>query len=145
MRKKKWPTVEEFWTSTLPQEFRLSCQDQADYRKFRIWLRKFIADSNEKPVAFDDEVASRFGSELDICVGDKYEEVGKVNHTDIGIHKWDFTFFMTADELKKFPKDRLPEKVNIPKSFDFSLAERVFITKEELKKREIEEERLRDL
>ena len=145
LRKKKWPSVEEFWSTTEPKEFRLSCQDQADYRKFRIWLRKFIAEQVEKPISFDEEVASRFGSEIDICIGDKYHEVGKVNHTEIGVHKWNFTYFMTADELKKFPKDKLPEKVAIPSSFDFSLADRVFITKEELKKREIEEERLRDI
>lgn len=63
-----------------------------------------------------------------------------MNHTEIGVHKWDFTFYMTPEELKKFPKEKLPEKHLIPKSFDFSLAERVFITKEELKRREMEEE-----
>jgi hypothetical protein len=52
---------------------------------------------------------------------------------------------MSPEELKKMSKEKLPEKLRIPKSFDFSLAERVFITKEELKRREMEEEKLRDL
>lgn len=26
-RRKKWPSIEEFWKSTEPKEFRLSCQD----------------------------------------------------------------------------------------------------------------------
>jgi len=63
-----------------------------------------------------------------------------VNHTDIAVFKYDFTYFMSADELKKLPKDRLPEPLEIPKSFDLSKAERVFITKEELKRRELEEQ-----
>jgi hypothetical protein len=58
---------------------------------------------------------------------------GKVNHSSIGVFKYDFTYFMSPDDLKKFPKDKLPEKLVPPKAFDLSQAERVFITKEELK------------
>jgi len=47
-REKRWPTVEQFWTSTEPQEFRLSCQDQADFRKFRVWIRKILAEVADK-------------------------------------------------------------------------------------------------
>ena len=53
--------------------------------------------------------------------------------------------FMTADELKKIPKEKLPEKLVPPKSFDLRTAERVFITKEELKRRELEQDKLKDL
>jgi hypothetical protein len=51
-REKKWPSVEEFWSSTDPQEFRLSCQDQADFRKFRVWIRKILAEVSEKGKAY---------------------------------------------------------------------------------------------
>lgn len=40
-----------------PKEFRVSCQDQADWRKFRIWLRKAISDSVEKKLSYDEEAA----------------------------------------------------------------------------------------
>lgn len=52
---------------------------------------------------------------------------------------------MSPEDLKKLPKDKLPEKVTAPKSFDFEKAERVIITKEELKRRELEQEKLKDL
>lgn len=47
-REKRWPTIEQFWTSSEPQEFRLSCQDQADFRKFRVWIRKVLAEVADK-------------------------------------------------------------------------------------------------
>lgn len=45
---------------------------------------------------------------------------------------------MTEDELKKLPKDKIPEKLVAPKAFDFSQAERVYMTREELIRREQE-------
>lgn len=38
-RKRKWPFVTEFWASTELHEFRFVCDDRADYRKFKRWLR----------------------------------------------------------------------------------------------------------
>ena len=53
---------------------------------------------------------------------------------------------MSPEELKKFPKEKLPAKITAPKSFDLSLAERVVITKEELKRREMmEQEKLKNI
>ena len=37
-RKRKWPTIEEFWASKEPKQFKLVCDDQADVRKFKRWL-----------------------------------------------------------------------------------------------------------
>ena len=51
---------------------------------------------------------------------------------------------MTPDELKKMKEK--PEKLVSPKSFDFSIAERVIITKEELKQRELmDQEKLKNI
>jgi hypothetical protein len=47
---------------------------------------------------------------------------------------------MTPEEIKKLPDEKKPEPLLMPKSFDLSQAERVIITKEELKKREAEEQ-----
>ena len=63
-----------------------------------------------------------------------YDESGKVN-SNVAVFNWDYTYYMTPDELKKLKEK--PEKLQPPKSFDFSKAERVFITKEELKQREL--------
>lgn len=68
--------------------------------------------------------------------------LGKVN-TDIAIFKYDYSFFMTPEELKK---KGAPSKLVAPKAFDLSQAERIFITKEELKQRELmEQEKLKDI
>lgn len=104
-----------------------------------------LKEAETKTIGFDDEIAQKFGSEVDICLGDNYNEVGKVNQKDIGIFKYDFTYFMNPDDVKKLPKEKQPEKFVAPKSFDFSKAERVIITKEELKRRELEQEKLKDL
>ena len=39
-RHNKWPTVEEFWKSMEPQEFKVYSTDYADWRKFKLWLKK---------------------------------------------------------------------------------------------------------
>lgn len=57
----------------------------------------------------------------------------------MAVHRWDFTYFMTKEEQTKL-KITKPDPLVIPKSFDFAKAERVVITKEELKRREIEKE-----
>lgn len=143
-RERRWPTVEEFWTSTEPQEFRMSCQDQADFRKFRVWIRKVLAEVSEKAEAYqsyEDQAAERFGSEVDISMGN-FEDQGKVN-TNIAVFNYDYSFFMSPDELKK---KGAPSKLVAPKAFDLSKAERVVITKEELKQRELmEQEKLKDI
>jgi hypothetical protein len=51
---------------------------------------------------------------------------------------------MTKEDIKKLKEK--PELPKPPKAFDLSMAERVFITKEELKMREMaEQEKLKEL
>lgn len=53
---------------------------------------------------------------------------------------------MTPDELKKLKGDKVIAKIVAPKALDLSKAERIFITKEELKQRELmEQEKLKDI
>ena len=89
-----------------------------------------LAEADSKPKSFDQEAADRYGSEVDICVGDDYTSQGKVN-TDIAIFKYDYTYFMSPEEVKKLKEK--PSKLVPAKAFDFTTAERVVITKEELK------------
>jgi hypothetical protein len=143
-RSKPWPTVQEFWECTEPKEFKLSCQDQADFRKFRVWIRKILADAANSDKSFDQDAKEKFASEIDICLGDDYAAKGKIN-TDIAVFKYDYSFFMNAEELKK-KKDQIPAKLVAPKAFDLTTAERVIITKEELKQRELQEqEKLKEI
>jgi hypothetical protein len=48
-RKRKWPTVEEFWDLETPIEFRLLADDQSDWKKFRRWLTKYLRTIEGQP------------------------------------------------------------------------------------------------
>jgi len=41
-RKRKWPTIEEFWNGEEPKQFKVSCDDQAEWRKFKRWILKVL-------------------------------------------------------------------------------------------------------
>lgn len=92
-RKRKWPSIEEFWASEEPVEFKLCADDQADWRKFKRWLRKKLEAGSKLTKSFDEMVLSKYGHELDICLGN-FEEKGVVN-TDIACFKYDWTMMMT--------------------------------------------------
>ena len=136
-RKRKWPSVDEFWSGTEPVEFRLVCDDQADHRKFRRWLRKKVEGAKDLDQSYDERVREKYDSELDICHGE-YEKEGIIN-TKMAVHKWDFTYFMTEEERKAY-KGELPSELIPPKMFDLSKAERVVVSREELKTKEMEME-----
>ena len=38
-RKRKWPTVEEFWASEEPTEWKLSADEYSDVPRFKRWFR----------------------------------------------------------------------------------------------------------
>lgn len=107
-RDKKWPSIKEFWETTEPREFRLHCQDNADWRKFKVWLKKTLDEVSLKETSCDDDLFKKYRDELDIDLGDSYDKEGVVNKK-IGVFNFDFTYFMTPEELKKFPQDKLPE------------------------------------
>lgn len=52
-REKKWPTPEEFWTQTEPKEFKIFCNEYADWRKFKTWLKKTVYDVEKKELSYD--------------------------------------------------------------------------------------------
>ena len=112
-----------------------------------MWLRKTLKEvaDNKGSKSFEEQAREKFGAEVDICLGTNYEEKGKVN-SDVAVFKFDYSMFYSAEELKKLKADKLPQKLTRPKAFDLSKAERIFITKEELKQRELlEQEKLKDI
>jgi hypothetical protein len=48
-RRKKWPTIEEFWTCEEPKPFRLMTSEYAEWRKFKRWLRRHLGDIEAHP------------------------------------------------------------------------------------------------
>lgn len=85
-----------------------------------------------------------FGREIGLSHGD-WSEKAKFN-TQMAVFNYDFTYFMSKEELKAYKGDK-PTKLVAPKMFDLSLAERVFINKEDIKLQEMEKEasRLKDV
>lgn len=139
-RKMRRPTIQEFWESEEPKEFKLSADDQAQYRKFKRWLRKHL-DVHGLPDAkpFDQIQAEKFKDEVQIHLGD-YKEPSVIN-TKMAVHQWDFTYFLNEEELKKLKPEEKPEEFEVPKHPDMATAERIFISKEQIKMEEIEKEK----
>ena len=102
-RKRKWPTVDEFWNSTEPVDFRVTADDYSKWRKFRRWLRIQIRNSDSLNENYDDMVLAKYGKELDICLAD-YDEKGVVNHDDIAVFKYDFTQIMNKEQHDEYVK-----------------------------------------
>lgn len=100
-RKRKYPSVQEFWESTEPMPFRLIADDQSQWRKFRRWLLIEIKKAQERTESYEEMALRKHKDELDICQGN-FDEKGKVNHESIACFKWDFTDFMTEQQLKDY-------------------------------------------
>lgn len=47
-RKQTYPSIKEFWESTEPKEFKLACDDQSDWKKFKRWLKRELDHINER-------------------------------------------------------------------------------------------------
>ena len=103
-RRRKWPTIEEFWGSMEPKEFKLACTEQADWRKFRLWLLREVEKAAEQKQSYYEQAVEKFDKEIDICVGNEYSKKSPVN-TNMAIYNYDYTYFMSADALKKL-KDK---------------------------------------
>lgn len=102
-RVKVWPTPEEFWLSDDPVEFKLLCNDLADWRKFRRWLRRHLRMIEENPeFDYDKECLELWEENMDICLGD-FEKESEIN-TEMGAFKWNNGLFMSKEEIDKLPE-----------------------------------------
>ena len=83
-RKKKMPSIKEFWDSWDLKEFRLVCDDQAQYRKFKRWITREMQKADpDKLTSYDDECLALHREATGVCLGD-WNEKGVIN-TDIGV------------------------------------------------------------
>jgi hypothetical protein len=48
----------------------LYASEQADFRKFRVWLRKVLREFESKDISFEQEAMNKYAAEIDICIGD---------------------------------------------------------------------------
>ena len=138
-RKKKYPSPTEFWDSETPQTFRLLAGDEADWRKFKRWLLRTLRDIEAQPgYDYDTAALEACKSEIDLCLGD-FDEKGVVN-TEMAIHKYDQSIFMTKEEIDALPDELKPKRIVPPTMLDLDSVERVHIKKEDMKVQEIQAE-----
>ena len=136
-RRKPWPTQSEFWATETPVEFRVLCNDRADWRKFRKWLRRELRRIEADPdFDFDRTALEKYKDQKDVCTGE-FDVKGVINH-DMAIYKWDASVYMTEKEIAELPEERRPQSFTPPKQFDLSKAERVAVKKEEMQVQEIQ-------
>ena len=136
-RKRAWPTVEEFWNSEEPHEFRLCADEQAQLKKFRYWFRTQLAAAQASKTSFEERVLAKHGPKIDISLG-RWEDKGVIN-TEMAVHKVDVSQYLSKNELKDYPYGPIEPCVP-PKMFDLSKGTRVYMTKEELNRLKQEKE-----
>ena len=120
-RKVKYPSVDEFWNSTEPVEFKLAADEQADLRRFKRWFRsqfKTLADTED---TFEERILKKWADKIDLCDGD-WNKKGVINE-EMAVHKFDCTQMMTEEEIKNYPHGPITLCVP-PKMFDLSKATR---------------------
>ena len=139
-RKKKYPSVEEFWKSTEPVEFKLTADEDADVRRFKRWFRSQMKTLVESELSFEERIMQKYRDKIDICMGD-FAEKGVINE-DMAVHKLVCTDYMSKDEIKDYPHGNSTLCV-APKMFDLEKSTRIYTTKEELDKLEQERELLK--
>ena len=103
-------------------------------------MRKHLVEFGEvgaKP--FDETIEEKFKDEVSMHLGD-FNEKSEIN-TKMAVHQWDFTYFLNEEEMKKLKPEDKPEEFEIPKHPDMTTAERIFISKEQIKMQEIEKEK----
>ena len=135
-RKRQYPTVDDFWNSEEPAEFKMACDQHADFGKFRRWFKAQLKRGETMEKSFEDQILEKYAAEIDICMGD-WDEKGVINR-QMAVHKLDCTQFMSKEENKDYP---WPTSLTVaPKMFDLSKGKRVKTTKEDLELKEKEKE-----
>ena len=124
-RKRKWPSVTEFWNLEEPVIFKLSTDSYADVPRFKRWFRAQLKAGVEDERSFEDKILEKYKDKIDLCEG-KWEEEGVIN-TDIAAHKFNVNDYLTKQELRDYPFEIT--HFEPPKMFDLSKAKRVKTTK----------------
>ena len=138
MRNKPWPTVQEFWSSDIPTEFRLLANDQADWRKFKRWLMNYLRKIEAQPEFDYDKIAlETYGNEVEIYTGEDFDKKEEVN-TEVAVYKWTNAYYMTEKEYKALPPEKQLKVTEPPKIIDLSKAERVHHDKKDMNLQKIQ-------
>lgn len=86
-RKRAWPSVGEFWELTEPIEFKVACDEFADFRRFRRWFKAAMKAGLESEMSAEERILAKYAGKIDIYHAD-YDTKGVIN-TDMACHKLD--------------------------------------------------------
>ena len=121
--------MQEFWESDEPYEFRLTADEKSDVGRFKRWFRAQLRKGSLTDEDFETKIMAKYRDRIDICLGD-WDEKGVIN-TDIAVHKLDASQYMTKQELKEYPYEKV-KLCKPPKMFDLSKGKRIQVSKEQL-------------
>lgn len=131
-REQPLPNLEEFWYEDVPRVFFIHATPYAEFRKFKVWLRKTLEDNKDKP-SFTERAAQKYGDMF--CMFDEYDkDYNKYNERDVnkvGIFHYNWADFLDEKERKDL-KNEIPE---LPKPAEFLPYDRARLcnfTREEL-------------
>lgn len=115
-REPKYPTADEFWQGDTPRTFFIYAPPHAEFRKFKVWIRKAIQAGLKGP-SLQDSMTAKYGqlfSNYDDFEKD-YDRFNERGAKSMGIFSYSWADFLTKDE-KKALKNSLPE---LPKPAEY--------------------------
>ena len=107
-RKIKRLTPEEFWALEEPRYLRVNYSRYANFRKFKLWIRKEL----EKNIDFDKEFEKKYGG---VETYDDYDKEYKLER-EATVFKYNRSFY--ADKSGKVEELEFSDKLVPPKAMD---------------------------
>ena len=108
-REPKYPNPVEFWTNDIPRTFFIYAPPHAEFRKFKVWIRKTIAEGLKNP-SFKERMDKKYGhlfSNYDDYNTD-YDKFIERGVKTVGAFNFIWSDFLSKDEKKQL-KNSLPE------------------------------------
>lgn len=109
LRKKKWPTPDEFWESNELKIFKLYYHPKSDIKKFKRWLRYYVNRfDSTKEQTIKQITEAKYGPL------DDYSDYHKERKTTLinAIYTYSPSYFMDKDEKVYFKPEPLGKLIN---------------------------------
>lgn len=143
-REKKYPTLKEFWETDMQRVFYIFTTPYAEYRKFKVWLRKHIKDNKDES-SFEQRMNEKYGNLYSLYDNfeEDYDKYNDRSTETMPIFNYTWADFLDAKEKKKVKND-IPELPTPAEFLPFDKAEKMQLTKEQLEDMYNEERRKHD-
>lgn len=138
------PSLEEFWFNDQQRVFFLFTTHNAQFRKFKVWLRKYIEEGITQP-SFREKAEQKYGHMFNHCdqFDQDYSKFNDVGADKMGALNFSWADFLDKKEQKKY-KNEIPDKIIPPQYIPVNektklnlsradLEEMILVEKEKLK------------